>query len=59
MIRGINWADGQTDQQKREGERNNKQRSSGGMDVKKAASERKEGTRRGGGERWVKRGEEL
>lgn len=60
VIRGINRADGRTDRQKREGERNNKTERLRGSGWRRAAGERKEGTRRGGGgEGWVKRGEEL
>lgn len=49
VIRGINQADGQTDRREGEGERNNKQRGLEGVDVEKAAGERKEGTKKGGG----------
>lgn len=60
VIRGINRADGRTDRQKREGERNNKTERLRGSGWRRAAGEKKEGTRRGGGgEGWVKRGEEL
>lgn len=49
VIRGINRADGRTDRQKREGERNNKTERLRGSGWRRAAGERKEGTRRGGG----------